>query len=71
MSSRSCTQTLKAFLSAAVQTILADYKWDAYQRIIDIGGALGSVLGKVLQNKSRCEGVLFDQPEVIILLLPT
>jgi len=68
MSSRACTQTLKAFLSTAVKTILADYKWNAYRRVIDIGGALGSVLGKVLQNNRGCEGVLFDQPEVNIPL---
>lgn len=32
---------------------------------MDIGGALGSVLGAVLQENPACTGVLFDQPQVI------
>ena len=59
---------LTSFLNAAVQTILADYTWGE-RRIIDIGGALGSVLDKVLRENTVCEGVLFDQPEVLIFLL--
>ena len=55
---------IDSFSSTAIHGIVTDFKWSAYRRVIDIGGALGSVLGVVLQNNQKCEGVLFDQPRV-------
>jgi len=43
-----------------------DYNWSRYSRIIDIGGALGSMLGTVLHRNPGCTGVLFDQHQVIV-----
>ena len=43
---------------------MLDYNWWRYQRVVDIGGAYGSFLARVLRHNTRAAGVLFDQPQV-------
>ncbi len=45
--------------------IVADYDWSLYDRILDIGGAYGSVLAALMQANPAAHGVLFDLPQVI------
>ena len=41
-----------------------DYNWNRYTRIVDIGGAYGSFLARLLRRNRRARGVVFDQPQV-------
>ena len=43
---------------------MLDYNWRRYQRVVDIGGAYGSFLARVLRRNTKAAGVLFDQPQV-------
>ena len=44
---------------------MADYKWGAYCRFIDVGGAYGGFLADLLSSNPGATGVLFDQPQVL------
>ena len=43
---------------------MLDYNWRRYQRVVDIGGAYGSFLARILRHNAKAAGVLFDQPQV-------
>ena len=45
--------------------MVADFPWASYDRIVDIGGAHGSVLAALLAHIPAAKGVLFDLPDVI------
>ena len=45
--------------------ILADFDWSQYTRILDIGGAYGSMVAALMQAHPAARGVLFDLPQVI------
>lgn len=49
---------------AAFEAVVRDYPWRRFSRICDIGGAYGSLLSRLLQQCSKADGVLFDQPQV-------
>lgn len=52
--------------SAAVsQPIVEAYDFNASQKIIDVGGGLGSMISAILQANPNLSGVLFDAPSVI------
>lgn len=44
--------------------VLADYDWSKFDRVVDIGGAMGSTLAAVLRQQAHATGVLFDLPQV-------
>ena len=44
---------------------VGDFPWASYNRILDIGGAHGSVLAALMEANPTSEGVLFDLPDVI------
>lgn len=48
-----------------MNAVVTDFAWRNYDRIIDIGGAHGSVLAALLSENPAAKGVLFDQPPVI------
>lgn len=51
--------------AAGVQAIVRDYPWKRRSRILDIGGASGSLLAAILsQPGSKSLGVLCDLPQV-------
>ena len=41
-----------------------DYNWKKYKRVVDIAGAYGSFLARILRHNTKAAGVLFDQPQV-------
>lgn len=45
--------------------IVHDFNWGKFNRIVDIGGATGSLLHSILLKYPNTKGVLFDQPQVI------
>eukprot|EP00884_Botryococcus_braunii_P019163 jgi/Botrbrau1/5930/Bobra.0366s0104.1 len=42
-----------------------DLPWEQFSRVIDIGGAYGSMLATVMEKNPSIQGVLFDQPNVV------
>ena len=50
---------------AGMPAILADFDWSQYTRVLDIGGAYGSMLAALMQAYPAARGVLFDLPQVI------
>jgi len=40
-----------------------DYNWTRFTRVVDIAGAYGSFLARLLRRNQRAAGVLFDQPQ--------
>jgi hypothetical protein len=51
--------------SQSLKAQLSDFEWGRFQRVIDVGGANGSVLAAVLLRNPQMHGVLFDQPQVV------
>ena len=47
-----------------IKAVIADYDWTRYKRFVDIAGAYGSFLARLMRHVPRAEGVLFDQPQV-------
>ncbi len=43
--------------------MVADFDWSRFSRFVDIAGAYGSFLARLMQHAPRAEGVLFDQPQ--------
>ena len=44
--------------------MVLDYNWRRYSRVVDIGGAYGSFMARILRHNTKAAGVLFDQPQV-------
>ena len=44
---------------------MLDYNWRRHRRVVDIGGAYGSFLARILRQHTKAAGVLFDQPQVL------
>ncbi len=42
---------------------MLDYNWTRFSRVVDIAGAYGSFLARLLRRNQRAAGVLFDQPQ--------
>jgi hypothetical protein len=40
-----------------------DYNWTRFARVVDVAGAYGSFLARLLRRSRRATGVLFDQPQ--------
>lgn len=52
-------------MGTGAEAVVLDYNWRRYQRVVDIGGAYGSFLARVLRRNTKAAGVLFDQPQAI------
>ena len=48
---------------AAIDAVIAEYPWSRYKRFVDIAGAYGSFLARLLKHVKTAEGVIFDQPQ--------
>ena len=46
---------------AGAEAVALDYNWNRYTRIVDVGGAYGSFLARLLRRNRRARGVVFDQ----------
>lgn len=49
---------------AGIRTIVLDFSWSSFHRIIDVGGAYGSALAAIMQEHRSLQGILMDQPQV-------
>jgi len=45
------------------EAAVLDYNWTRFSRVVDIAGAYGSFLARLLRRNQRAAGVLFDQPQ--------
>ena len=45
-------------------SIISDYAWGEHSCFIDVGGAHGSFLAKLLTSNTGTTGILFDQAQV-------
>ena len=50
------------------KVVSEDYKWGQFRRILDIGGASGSVLEGLLENSRTTQGIVCDLPQVQMYL---
>lgn len=48
---------------AGAEAVALDYNWSRYTRIVDVGGAYGSFLARLLRRNRRARGVVFDQSQ--------
>ena len=53
-------------LSASISPVVAaSYDWSRFDVIADIAGGVGAQLSAILETHPSCEGILFDQPQVV------
>lgn len=57
-------QTLIHMWCAVTSSLLDDYNWGQYRRLLDIGGCYGSFLKLQLERWPQPCGILFDLPDV-------
>lgn len=51
--------------SAVVDAVLDAYDFGRFDRVVDVGGGLGTLLAAVLRQHPKLHGVLFDQAQVV------
>ena len=63
----SCTQHpyFHHLWTAGLRSLIMDFPWGSFKRVLDIGGAGGTALAAVTQSHPHMTGVLFDQPQVL------
>ena len=44
--------------------VLTDFDWSLYSRVIDVGGAYGTLVAAIMQQNSAVSGVVCDLPDV-------
>ncbi len=59
------SRSMTSFSSAVDAPVVDAYDFGARRRVVDVGGAHGSLLAAILAAEPGPEGVLFDRPEVI------
>ncbi len=52
-----------AALAPGAEAAVLDYNWTRFARVVDVAGAYGSFLARLLRRSRRATGVLFDQPQ--------
>jgi 16S rRNA A1518/A1519 N6-dimethyltransferase RsmA/KsgA/DIM1 with predicted DNA glycosylase/AP lyase activity len=50
---------------APLEAILMAYNFKPFQRVVDIGGGLGSLSGGIMKSYSHMYGTIFDMPNVV------
>jgi hypothetical protein len=58
-------RTMDELTAVVADKLIATVDFTRYGRIVDVGGGLGRLLGKVLAAAPRARGVLFDRADVI------
>ena len=48
-----------------VEAVLTDFNWSRYSRVIDVGGAYGTLVAAIMQQNSAVSGVVCDLPAVV------
>ena len=58
---------MPTLLPQGKEPAIADFNWKKFNRVLDIGGAYGSMLAAVLEDNPAATGVLFELPQVNML----
>lgn len=58
-------EAMSSLTDTAGEAVVGAYDFTRFSRIVDIGGAHGVMLEKILSSAPVAEGVLFDRPQVI------
>ena len=48
-----------------LQAVLTDFDWSQYSRVIDVGGAYGTLVAGIMQQNAAVFGVICDLPPVV------
>jgi hypothetical protein len=59
------SQSMTSMGTAIAQAVVASYDFSQFNRIVDVGGAQGSLISTILQANPHLNGILFDLPEII------
>jgi hypothetical protein len=59
-------RAMTSLSAAAAQAVVEAYDFGRFRRIVDVGGAQGGLLAAILSRHPGVEGVLFDQPSVVV-----
>ena len=52
-------------LKLGVEAVLTDFDWSHYSRVIDVGGAYGTLVAAIMQQNSAVSGVVCDLPAIV------
>jgi hypothetical protein len=58
-------ESIRSLSAAMTPAVTASYDWSRFPVIADIGGGIGSQLVDILNSCPSCQGILFDQPDVV------
>ena len=58
-------QAMRDLSTAMTPAVTASFDWSRFPVIADIGGGIGAQLLNILDAHPSCQGVLFDQPQVV------
>ena len=59
-------QAMTSVSELAVGPIVAGYDFRGYSTIVDVGGGHGRLLAAILAATPAAQGVLYDQPQVVV-----
>eukprot|EP00884_Botryococcus_braunii_P012148 jgi/Botrbrau1/20934/Bobra.0135s0062.1 len=59
------SQSMASIEKLYAGVMLHDIPWKRWNRVVDVGGAYGSVLASILGQHSHLSGILFDRPQVV------
>ncbi len=62
---RQFSDAMTATNSLMELALISDFPWGKFHRVVDVGGAHGAFLQKIMEVHPHLRGVLFDLPEVI------
>ena len=58
-------QAMRDLSAAMTPAVTASFDWSRFPVIADIGGGIGAQLLNILDAHPSCQGILFDQPQVV------
>lgn len=58
-------RTMEELTAAAADRLTASFDFSGFRRLVDVGGGLGHLLGRILDAAPDATGVLYDRPDVI------
>jgi hypothetical protein len=58
-------RAMASLSGTAAEAVVDAYDFGRFDKVVDVGGAQGTLLAAILARNPRTEGVLFDQPHVV------
>jgi hypothetical protein len=58
-------QAMRDLSASMTPAVTASFEWERFPVIADIGGGIGAQLLNILDAHPSCQGILFDQPQVV------